>query len=140
MVRTTRETLAAMNPVLDPEDFVFCSATDPAIIDRARPEALCLFREPEGTSLVLPRAVAEKIGFDISRPMRRITLMASSELDGVGLTAAVSVALAEEKIPCNVVAAYRHDHLFVPADMAERALAILMQVQSEAADSRPEPE
>ena len=68
--------------------------------------------------------------------MRRIVLTVHSALDGVGLTAAVASALAAEQIPCNVVAAFHHDHVFVPADMAKRALAILEALE-EAARERP---
>ena len=39
--------------------------------------------------------------------------------------AAVAGALAEAGISANVVAAYHHDHIFVPAADAERALATL---------------
>ena len=57
--------------------------------------------------------------------MRRITLRVHSALDGVGLTAAVATALAGHGIACNMVAAFHHDHVFVPAARAEEALAIL---------------
>jgi hypothetical protein len=50
----------------------------------------------------------------------------------VGLTAVVSSALAEAGIACNVVAATRHDHLFVPIDRAADALAILRRLQEAA--------
>jgi hypothetical protein len=53
-------------------------------------------------------------------------------LDGVGLTGAVASALSDAAIPCNVVAAFHHDHLFVPADLAEAALHVLLDVQAEA--------
>lgn len=127
-----RDMPAAMNPVLDPEDYFFCAPADFATVVNASAEALCIFREQEGASLILPRAAAEKFGLDVSLPMRRITLMTNSALDGIGLTAAVSAALADENIPCNVVAAFRHDHLFVPAQLAEPALAILRRTQSQA--------
>ena len=57
--------------------------------------------------------------------MRRITLRVHSALDGIGLTAAVSAALTEAGIACNVVAALHHDHVFVPAPDAARALSAL---------------
>jgi hypothetical protein len=50
-------------------------------------------------------------------------------LSAVGLTAAVSAALTAEGISCNVVAAYGHDHLFVPADRAADALRALERLQ-----------
>jgi hypothetical protein len=62
--------------------------------------------------------------------MRRITLTVPSALDGVGLTAAVATALADAGIPCNVVAAFHHDHLFVPAAMAKRAVRVLLDLQA----------
>jgi uncharacterized protein len=43
----------------------------------------------------------------------------------VGLTAAFATALANAGISCNVVAAYYHDHLFVPVQDAEKAMAVL---------------
>jgi len=49
----------------------------------------------------------------------------NSALDAVGLTAAVSSALAAHGIPCNVLAGYHHDHLLVPIERAELAIAIL---------------
>lgn len=47
--------------------------------------------------------------------MRCMTLQVYSALEGVGLTAAVSQTLAEHDIPCNIVAAFQHDHVFVPS-------------------------
>jgi hypothetical protein len=78
--------------------------------------ALGWFREREGVSLILERSTAATLGFDVSLPVRRIVLQVHSALDGVGLTAAVSAALCAEAIPCNVVAAYHHDHIFVPSE------------------------
>ena len=43
-----------------------------------------------------------------------ITLTVHSSLKSVGLTAAVTSKLAEYEISANVVAAYYHDHIFVP--------------------------
>jgi len=86
------------------------------------------FGEDEGTSLILPDEVARDLGFAVEMPMSRITLSVNSALDGVGLTAAVATALAGAHIPCNVVAAYHHDHVFVPEELAEDAVTILHDV------------
>jgi hypothetical protein len=48
-----------------------------------------------------------------------------SSLEAVGLTAAVAGALTAAGISANVVAAFHHDHVFVPADRAEAAMAQL---------------
>lgn len=121
-----------MTPSLDATEFVFCTAPDVPTATKAKALALGWFREREGVSLILERGAAESLGFDVGLPMRRIELRVHSALDGVGLTAAVATALGEEGIPCNVVAAFHHDHVFVPRSMAEQALAALERLQSEA--------
>jgi uncharacterized protein len=68
-----------------------------------------MFVEDEGVSRRPCRATPED-----PLAMRQITLDVHSALDGVGLTAAVAVALAAEGIPCNMIAAHHHDHVFVP--------------------------
>lgn len=58
-----------------------------------------------------------------------LTLSVQSDLHDVGLTAAVATTLAQAGIAYNVVAAVHHDHLFVPADAADAALAALATLQ-----------
>jgi hypothetical protein len=111
--------IAGMSPRLVPGAFVFRTVTEAAELDRLLPAARGMFVEDEGTSLVLAA------GDDEPLAMRQITLDVHSALDGVGLTAAVAGELAREGIPCNMMAAHHHDHVFVPAAMAERALAVL---------------
>ena len=125
-----RAMVAAMDPRLDPETYAFCDPGDAA--DALIPHALGAFREAEGLTLILPRARAEAAGLVVGPALRRIVLTVHSSLEGVGLTAAVARALADEAIACNVVAALRHDHLFVPADQADRAMAALRRAQAAA--------
>ena len=131
-VRETAAMIAGMAPARDPETWHFCTTDDRDLAERARPHALAVFGEEEGTSLILPDEVARDLGFAVEMPMSRITLSVHSALDGVGLTAAVATALAGALIPCNVVAAYHHDHVFVPEGMAEKALSILQALQRRA--------
>lgn len=126
-VRDTAAMIAGMDPVPDPLPYAFVTAPDPALAARAAPLARATFAEDEGLSLILPLADAQDLGFADPIPMARITLAVHSALDGTGLTAAVSGALAAAGIPCNMVAAFHHDHVFVPAAMAARALAVLQQ-------------
>jgi hypothetical protein len=71
---------------------------------------------------------------EISEPMACIQLGVASALHDVGLTAAVSQALAAENISCNVIAAYQHDYLFVPAAQVERALTTLLGLSQAASE------
>ena len=121
--------IAAMTPLQRDGAFILCSTRDAAMAHRCRGVAIDMFMEAEGHSFVLALADALELGFDCAQPMRQITLGVHSALDGVGLTAAVSAALAACEIPCNVIAAYHHDHLFVPAALAEAALAALDALQ-----------
>lgn len=106
--------LAGMAPALDVQGWAFVP------IDGEPPAgAFALIREDEGTTAILP---AEGGIF------ARITLMVHSALEGVGLTAAVSGALAEAGIACNVVAGFHHDHLFVPWERREEALEVLRRL------------
>lgn len=137
VVRETQAMLAGMKPRLTSGEFVFCTTRDQGLITRASPSALGSFREEEGTTLILARSDAKALGFDDSMPMRRIVLDVFSALDGLGLTAGVASALTAANIPCNMVAAYHHDHVFVPADRADEAVAVLNEVAAGAVTDRP---
>ena len=128
-VRDTVAMIAGMDPALDTRWWSFVGGEDPEVVFQLMGHALATFREEEGLSLIVPHevALANEIEAD---PYAHITLRVYSALDGFGLTAAVSGALAEAGIACNMVAALRHDHVFVPAKSAEKALAILKALQS----------
>jgi hypothetical protein len=130
IVRDTRSMISGMSPELQQGAFVFCSTTDQTRVAACAPKAVGMFVEAEGVSFILPEADAAAFGFDCTTPMRQITLRVYSALDGVGLTAAVSGELARLNIPCNVVAAYHHDHVFVPGAMADRAMEALSAMQA----------
>ena len=83
-------------------------------------------------SVILKKEDADRRGLPYDEPMKQITLMVYSSITGVGLTAAVCTELAREKIPANVVAASQHDHIFVPAKQAEKAIEILRALQARA--------
>ena len=115
--------IAQMSPSLDDQIWAFVSVTEVSN-EYVEEYALATFREIEGTTLIVPWERAEQ--FDVcSEPMARITLNIHSSLEAVGLTAAVSQALASEAISANVVAGFYHDHIFVPQTAGERAVACL---------------
>lgn len=124
-VRDRAAMIAGMKPVPDPRVYEFCTLREGQADAQTRAAALASFAEDEGLSLILPQDAARRAGIVPGLAMRRITLSVHSALDGVGLTAAVAGVLADHGIPCNMVAAYHHDHVFVPADDAARALALL---------------
>ena len=115
--------IAHMSPSLDDQVWAFVSVGKVSS-EYISEHALATFRETEGTTLIVPWERAE--AFDVcSEPMARITLNIHSSLEAVGLTAAVSQALASEAISANVVAGFYHDHIFIPQTAGERAVACL---------------
>ncbi|MEE1947840.1 ACT domain-containing protein [Pseudomonas alcaligenes] len=121
--------LASLSPRLNPGRFVFCSVPQPTVVQVAA--ALGSFREAEGTTLILAREEAERLGLAYDYLAAWITLEVHSSLAAVGLTAAFAKALAGEGISCNVIAGFHHDHLFVAEVDAERALARLQRLAAE---------
>lgn len=121
-VSDTAAMIAGMAPRLLPGEVAFVPLPEEAVAE-SLPAARALVREAEGVTLVLP-ADHPAVPADAPR-MRQITLDIVSALEGVGLTAAVSEALAAAGLPCNVIAGFHHDHLFVPAARAEEAAALL---------------
>ena len=133
VARTAQQMISGMTPVLQPGSFVFITTDDPDLITSLIPKAISTFREEEGMSMLILIELAEKLMLNVDHPMRCITLNVFSLLEGVGLTAAVSTALGDNGIPCNMVAAFHHDHVFLPPEMCDRAMKILLSLQNQAA-------
>jgi hypothetical protein len=108
-----------MRPERRPGLFVFAT-TGTAVAG-----AVATVQEDEGLTVVVPQTHADTLGLRYDIVLAMITLRVHSALDAVGLTAAVAGALAERGIACNVIAGFHHDHLFVPADRADDAIAAL---------------
>jgi len=88
-------------------------------------DIILMFKEEEGTTIILKKEIADRLKLDYSFVATWITLTVHSSLEAVGLTAAFSKALADEEISCNVVAGYYHDHLFVDKENANKAMIVL---------------
>ena len=114
--------LAGLDPQLRPGVYVFC-AVDPGTVLDVEPVAS--MAEDEGRTVVLPEADAGRLGLVTAFRCAWITLRVASSLDAVGLLARVTSALAAHGISVNPVAGFHHDHLFVPHDRADDALAVL---------------
>jgi hypothetical protein len=115
--------IKSLKPILHEGLYVFCTMRELPSIDLN--QIICLFREKEGVTLILRKDVADNERLPYSFLAAWITLTVHTSLQAVGLTAAISKALAERGISCNIVAGYYHDHLFVPKDKAQEAMKIL---------------
>ena len=116
--------LQGMKPELDPREWVFCTAT-PEQAGGAISEAIGLFREAEGVTVILEKSRAETLGLAYSGVWSLVTMTVHSSLDAVGFLAAMTARLAAVGISVNAVSAYYHDHLFVPVYQRQRAMAEL---------------
>ncbi|ROS05437.1 hypothetical protein EDC56_0967 [Sinobacterium caligoides] len=117
--------IATMTPELVEEEFVFGSLFDADLEVVLCLQPIATFQEQEGLTVVIPRRKADQHDVEYTGVFKCLSLTVHSSLEAVGLTAAVATSLAEENISANVVAAFYHDHIFVPAQDAERALACL---------------
>ncbi|WP_329034518.1 ACT domain-containing protein [Streptomyces sp. NBC_00178] len=127
--RDLRTLLRSMRPELQSGRYVFTSVAGGEVPAGVTPVATV--SEQEGLTLVVPEAQADAAGLEHHFTAGRITLRVHSALDAVGLTAAVSLALTDAGISCNVVAGYHHDHLFVPYERAAEAVRVLEALAAE---------
>jgi len=121
-----KKLLRSMKPRLNAGEYVFCAVRT---LQRAiELDPLCMFQEEEAVTVILSKGRADQALLPYSSVLSWITLTVHSSLEAVGLTSAVSKALTEANISCNMVAAYYHDHIFVPASTAQLAMDVLMNL------------
>jgi len=118
-----------LSPNLVEGTFVFCTLPEASYGDFAETRPIATVQEEEGITLVLEKGVADQYGFSYGGEWCCISLQVHSSLNAVGLTATVSVILANHHISVNIIAGYHHDHLFVPKASAGRALELLAELQ-----------
>ncbi len=121
--------LKTLKPKLNVGDYVFCTTKSLNEVDLTK--IILFFKEVEGLTIVLEKQVADKLQLDYTFIASWITLTVHSSLEAIGLTAAFSKALTNEKISCNVVAGYFHDHIFVDKIDAEMAMTVLNRFSEE---------
>lgn len=117
--------LKHLSPERHSDVFVFHSFPLMSLAQAEAYQPVSIYQEKEGLSLVITQDTADRMALTYHSVFALITLNVHSDLNAVGLTAAVSSALAKKGISCNVVAAFHHDHLFVPKERASEAMDIL---------------
>lgn len=120
--------LKKMQPHLNDGEYVFCPVEATLSINIA--DVLGFFREKEGVTVIISKELADQLELAYLFTASWITLSIHSALEAVGLTAAVSKALADENISCNMVAAYYHDHIFIAKKDAVTAMDVLRRLSA----------
>ena len=117
--------LRNLSPVASEDTYVFVSFAPEKVTATLLQRAKGMFKEREGVTLILKAHLARDMGMTFCGEYRCITCEVHSSLDAVGMTAAMSTALANADMSANVVAAYYHDHIFIQSDKVSAALNVL---------------
>jgi len=133
--QSCQELLANLNPTLCPDPWVFSLVAGGAPQLPEDRSVFALIREEEGLTAI--RRAAPSDDPETLPLFARITLQVYSDLEAVGLTAAVSGALAGQNLCANMVAGLNHDHLFVPYQRRDEALQCLKQISAAARAEKP---
>ncbi len=122
--------LASLKAKLNPDTYVFVTLPH----DTALPfQPRMIFQEAEGTTLICTMAQARTHGLVHEYESRMITLDIHSSLEAVGFMAVIATRLAAAGLSVNPVSAFYHDHIFVPTDRADDAMALLAEIAANAA-------
>jgi len=116
--------MALLRPKLENGVYVFCTTKRSIKVS-----ALATFNEHEGTTYILSKYDADSLNLTYDGQWGWVSIGYQSELSMVGLTAIIAQILAAHDMPCNVVAAYYHDHIFVPIDRADEAVSLLIKIE-----------
>ena len=125
-IKNLDELMKEMMPVLFDTEYVFCCV--PEQLDILRLNPLLTFREKEGTTIIIEKTTADTNKIAYSGIWKLITLSVHSDLSAVGFLAKITSSLTKAGISVDVVSAFYHDHLFVPAEKAEKAMTILAKL------------
>ena len=109
--------------ILNKGEYVFCSIMDNNKISIKN--IICTFKESKGYSIIISKEEATINYLPFYFISAWINLNIDSTLDSVGLTSSFSRDLTKAGISCNVIAAYHHDHIFVPYKKRLKAVKIL---------------
>jgi hypothetical protein len=119
-----------MEPRLNVGVYVFATVGSLAEVDGS--SIVALVQEPEGLSVVMTETDALRQGIAHEFHSSWITLTVMSALEAVGLTAAFARALDDVQVSCNGIADHHHDHIVVPTESTDPALAALRGLQQTA--------
>lgn len=124
-----KQTLKSIKVVCDDVQYGFTSIEDETQISRE--EVLATFHENGKLALIAPKAYLDNKRIENEGPYAKLTIDLHTSLELVGLTAVVATKLAENGISANVVAAFYHDHVFVPYDLRQKATKLLESLKND---------
>lgn len=117
-----------MKPFINNGDYVFVTVKN--TFDINKEDIVGLFKEQEGTTLILEKSIADKLSLEYNFIASWVTLKIHSALNAVGLTASFSSELAKHDISCNVIAGFYHDHIFVAKEDEIKTIKVLTNLSN----------
>lgn len=121
-VRDLATLLGTLKLDVRPGVWAFESTVQPVLLDGS----IMLFAEREGWTQIRPARPDDAP----DNRWRWIELAVYSDLHAVGFIAEISRILAQNTLPCNVVAGFNHDHLFIPDAQCARAVKVLEAIKA----------
>lgn len=117
--------LKSISVSVRPDDYVVVALPRTAEVPAIGDGVAAIIDESEGPTVVSTLARAAKEDWPHDFVASWLTIDVHSSLDGVGLTAAFARQLGRAGIPCNVIAAFFHDHILVPNDKSDAAVEVI---------------
>lgn len=117
--------LESISVSVRPENYVVVALDGDAPVLSLGDGVAAIIDESEGPTVIATVERAEVEGWAQDFVATWLTLDVHSSLEAVGLTAAFSRQLGRAGIPCNVVAGFFHDHILVPHDKSDAAVALI---------------
>ena len=136
--RDLTKLLSSLHVTRKPETFVFLTFPPTDSPPSSMAQQMC-FLEAEGLTVITSLKSAREHGLEGRLPSAMITCEVHSALEGIGFLAELSNTLSRHEIPCNVVAGYYHDHLFVPEEKAAKAIEVLEELASQSQEEGKTP-
>jgi hypothetical protein len=112
-------------------DGVFVFATIPAGQPLPDVPLSAMVSEASGTTLLLTLEAAEEAGLPFEYPAAWLSLTMHISLSSIGVSASIATAMAMKGVPCNVLSGFHHDHLLVPYEMVDEAMAVIDLVRAQ---------
>jgi hypothetical protein len=120
--------LASLEIDVRPGRYVFVSVP-PGRLLRVDVQPLAMVTEAEGTTYVVHQEDADRDHYRYDFVGAWLSLRVHSSLSGVGLTAAISRALADAGVPANMLTGTYHDHVLVPLEQVDNARAAMLALR-----------
>jgi len=116
---------------VDCDNVLYGFASEPMPLETKLTDFEAAIREKEGTTIIAKSEYLDSQKIKYEGPYAKLTINIHTSLELVGLTAALAAKLTEQGISANVVAAFFHDHIYVPYEQRQKAINAILSLKDE---------